>query len=219
VVRASEVLQLTGIRVEGDWLLASEVQARAAEALTSGLTVFHKEHPLAAGQDLADARAALAQTIGSENDSLIDEILGRIIAQGLISRDGSAIRLTSHSQAATEGNFAKLLEAVGTAPPSVAELLQGGFSKDEIDAAIASDLLVRVSPDFVMTSEFVSRAGRLIQKDAAQGITVSAFREKLDTSRKYALPLLEYFDRKGVTRREGNVRYSAKPGSKAGGKG
>ncbi len=47
---------------------------------------------------------------------------------------------------------------------------------------------------------------------ATDGITVSAFRESLGTSRKYALPMLEYFDRTGVTRRDGDLRFPQKPG-------
>ena len=41
---------------------------------------------------------------------------------------------------------------------------------------------------------------------ARPSITVSDFRQALGTSRKYALPLLEYFDAHGVTRRHGDVR-------------
>jgi selenocysteine-specific elongation factor len=35
---------------------------------------------------------------------------------------------------------------------------------------------------------------------------VSDFRTLLDTSRKYAVPFLEYCDRQGLTRRQGDVR-------------
>ncbi|MCX7837276.1 MAG: SelB C-terminal domain-containing protein, partial [candidate division WOR-3 bacterium] len=38
-------------------------------------------------------------------------------------------------------------------------------------------------------------------------ITVSEFRQLLKTTRKYALPLLHYFDNKGITERKGEVRY------------
>ena len=33
------------------------------------------------------------------------------------------------------------------------------------------------------------------------------FKYLLDTTRKFAIPLLDYFDRVGVTRRLGNTRY------------
>jgi selenocysteine-specific elongation factor len=37
------------------------------------------------------------------------------------------------------------------------------------------------------------------------------FKYLLDTTRKFALPLLDYFDRVGFLRREGNTRYLKKP--------
>jgi selenocysteine-specific elongation factor len=37
-------------------------------------------------------------------------------------------------------------------------------------------------------------------------IDVPAFKTLIGLSRKYAIPLLEYLDRHGVTRREGDVR-------------
>ena len=38
------------------------------------------------------------------------------------------------------------------------------------------------------------------------GATVAEIRDLLGTTRKYAVPLCEYLDRAGVTRREGDLR-------------
>ena len=76
-----------------------------------------------------------------------------------------------------------------------------------IKAACAEGRLVRVSADIVMTPALLSRAEALIRDRAMPpGLTVSGFREALGTSRRYALPLLEYFDARGLTRRHGDVR-------------
>ena len=58
-----------------------------------------------------------------------------------------------------------------------------------------------------MTTDVVARAEATIRASGAAGITVSALRESLGTSRKYAVPLLEWFDQRGVTRRDGDVRF------------
>jgi selenocysteine-specific elongation factor len=71
---------------------------------------------------------------------------------------------------------------------------------------VAGGLAVRVSKDLVFTPSFVARAEAVVRA-AAAGITVSAFREALGTSRKFAVPLLEHFDRTGVTRRDGDLRF------------
>jgi selenocysteine-specific elongation factor len=63
-----------------------------------------------------------------------------------------------------------------------------------------------VSPEIVLTPEFVRRAEEILRAEAASGITVSTFRERLGTSRKYALPLLEWFDQRGTTLRRGDLR-------------
>jgi selenocysteine-specific elongation factor len=48
---------------------------------------------------------------------------------------------------------------------------------------------------------------RIRQFINSQGpLKVSDFRTLLDTSRKYAVPFLEYCDRQGLTRRQGDVR-------------
>src|ERR671929_190108 len=49
-------------------------------------------------------------------------------------------------------------------------------------------------------------ADRLAQ---GPGLTVAEIRDLLGTTRKYAVPLCEYLDRIGVTRREGDLRFLA----------
>jgi selenocysteine-specific elongation factor len=75
-----------------------------------------------------------------------------------------------------------------------------------IDAADRENLVVRLTPDLVITPAFAVRA-EAVARRASGGITVSAFREALGTSRKYAVPLLEWLDRRGVTRRDGDLRF------------
>jgi selenocysteine-specific elongation factor len=47
-------------------------------------------------------------------------------------------------------------------------------------------------------------------------ITVSTFRELAGISRKYAVPLMEWFDATGVTVRSGDVRYLRAKAAKQG---
>jgi selenocysteine-specific elongation factor len=109
-----------------------------------------------------------------------------------------------------EDDVQRLLSAIGgddgTAPPTIAELERQGIARGVVDAAVAAGLAVRVSKDLVFLPEVVARAEDLV-RSAPAGITVSAFREGLGTSRKYALPLLEHLDRTGVSRRDGDLRF------------
>jgi selenocysteine-specific elongation factor len=73
---------------------------------------------------------------------------------------------------------------------------------------VRSGGLVRISPDLVLTRELVERAEVAVREAGDSGITVSALREGLGTTRKYAVPLLEHLDRTGVTRRSGDLRFA-----------
>jgi len=42
-------------------------------------------------------------------------------------------------------------------------------------------------------------------------MTVSALKEALGTTRKYAVPLMEWFDQHAVTRRQGDLRFLRRP--------
>ena len=89
------------------------------------------------------------------------------------------------------------------APPTVPELEGTGFPRALIDTVVRSGSLVRISPDVVLTAAFVERAVEIVRAAGDRGVTVSALRAELGTSRKYAVPLMEHLDRAGVTRREG----------------
>jgi len=75
------------------------------------------------------------------------------------------------------------------------------------ETLLASGALVRVD-DAVYRGEQIarlrSRLETALRNDGT--ITVSAFRELAGTSRKFAVPLLEWFDAAGVTIRSGDVR-------------
>jgi selenocysteine-specific elongation factor len=53
--------------------------------------------------------------------------------------------------------------------------------------------------------------GRLIRRLEEDGeVSVPLFKDMIDVSRKYAIPLLEFFDREGTTMRSGNVRVKGR---------
>jgi selenocysteine-specific elongation factor len=87
-------------------------------------------------------------------------------------------------------------------PPSIAE---AGLPPDLLRALIRSGELVRVSDDFVYLPESLDEVIALIRSFDVP-FTVSHFRVRAGVSRKYAVPLLEYADREGITLRQGDLR-------------
>jgi selenocysteine-specific elongation factor len=73
---------------------------------------------------------------------------------------------------------------------------------------VAEGLLVRVADNLYLHCDAEADMRRLVAARAAAGpgMTVAEIRDLLGTTRKYAVPLCEYLDRVGVTRREGDLR-------------
>jgi selenocysteine-specific elongation factor len=219
-VPAADVPLLVGAPADpadivGGWAVDPTVRARWADAVVAMLGAFHRDEPLASGAPSRQVTATIASVLreagAPRDEDLLDAALASLVADGTVRRDETTVRLPDHRVAidATDPDVARLLEAIGGehehTPPSVADLQGAGVSRQVIDAAAAAGLVVRVSSDLVFTRAAIDRATATVRA-ATDGITVSAFREAMGTSRKYALPILEYLDRTRVTRRDGDLR-------------
>lgn len=214
-VRASDLRALTGsdpasvpgAQRIGRWWVAHTVIRDINERLRITLAAFHRDHPLRPGMDAGELRRAA----GIEEFDV--DFLERLQQDGVVARDGTLVRLAGHrvSLGEQEPQAARMIQAVAEGeplPPTVTDLLAAGYSLELIEACVATGRLARVSPELVVTPDFLVRAETLARSEAArpEGLTVSRFRELLGTSRRYALPLLVHLDQRGVTRREGDLR-------------
>jgi selenocysteine-specific elongation factor len=221
-VRVTEALRLTGsaapapVRI-GGWFVRDDLGAAVERSLAGHLEAFHALHPLEEGLPISGARDAVADALkaaGAPRDAgLIDTLLDDLAARGDIARSAATVRLPGHRVALDERSeeVDRLLAEVSgereATPPTVKELQAGGLGRDVIEAAARAGVIVRVSPELVFTPRFVARAETVVREAGSAGLTVSAFRAALGTSRKFALPLLEWFDHRGITRREGDLRF------------
>jgi selenocysteine-specific elongation factor len=226
-VRVHEAELLTGVRTHGaarvgPWLVRDDVVGAVERAVLEQLESFHAERPLEEGAELAVARDAVAVALRAAaaptDRELVEALLDELHSRGVLVRTASTIRSAAHRVAleAASDDVTALLEEIGgdreAAPPSIKDLIARGFRKDVIDAASRAGVVVKVGSDLVFAPSFVERAEELVRSAADTGITVSAFREGLGTSRKYALPLLEWFDQRGLTRRSGDLRFPREKG-------
>jgi len=227
-VRVTEALRLTGsatpapVRI-GGWFVRDDLGGAVERSLAGHLEAFHATHPLEEGLPVPGARDAVADALkvaGAPQDpGLIDALLDDLAARGDIARSAATVRLPGHRVALDERSedVDRLLAAVSgdreATPSTVKELQADGVGRDVIDAAARAGVVVRVSPELVFAPGFVARAESVVREAGSAGITVGAFRETLGTSRKFALPLLEWFDHRGITRREGDLRFPRDAGA------
>jgi selenocysteine-specific elongation factor len=221
-VRVDDVRSILGLAPEdvdgavrlGGWWVDRNTFDGVGAGIAARLAAFHAEEPAAVGKDVATVRRSVADafaTSGAPRDiELADAAIDRYESEGALVREGASVRLVSHRAGAGD-EIAALVDVVRSAeptPPTISELRASGVAAGVLDAAVRSGALVRISPELVLSRELVERAGAIVREAGSDGITVSALRERLGTSRKFAVPLAEHLDRAGVTRRSGDLRFA-----------
>jgi selenocysteine-specific elongation factor len=164
-----------------------------------------------APRDVAD-RAVIA---GGCPEHVLDAVVAWAERSGLIVREAAGVRMPDHrvsldaDQRQARDTLLSLLDATPFSPPGLSEAARrAGAPPALVTELEAAGLLVRLDTDIAMTADAVERAVTVLRVAAEREgpLTASRARQLLDTSRKYALPLLEELDRRGVTRRRGDTR-------------
>jgi selenocysteine-specific elongation factor len=79
--------------------------------------------------------------------------------------------------------------------------------REALDSMLAVGALVRVGDDLYRKSQIERAQAAIAATIGEHGhATMAQLRDVLGTSRKYALPLMEYFDSRGFTTRDGDLR-------------
>jgi selenocysteine-specific elongation factor len=197
--RPAASLEAGGVAVSASE--AARLTAAAAEALET----FHDRHPLRAGMPKPDLATRLG--IG------LDLLAALAVSSDRLADDGPVIRASGFRAELGEAERDRweaaraLLEESGAAPPRRTEL---GLDTETIHALVRAGSLVDVSAEFVYLPETIDEAvGRLATLPA--GFTVAAVRDLLGVTRRHAVPLLEWLDAAGITRRAGDGRVLRPP--------
>mgnify|MGYP003694746249 CR=1 FL=1 len=122
-------------------------------------------------------------------------------------RRGSA-RVASSRRRRRVAALVDVVRSAEPTPPTIAELRASGSPPVSWTRPLRSGAIVRISPELVADPRARRTRGAIVREAGSDGITVSALRERLGTSRKYAVPLAEHLDRAGVTRRSGDLRFA-----------
>jgi len=218
-----KALQLMGGRQEA-FLIDREARAYVSgtvvQALSDGLLAFlgefHAREPMKPGV----ARGGLASTWGRRlSPKLFHFVLEGLLRKGAIAAEQELLRLPGHKVSLASDASAlrqKLLDAYtagGLTPPNMKDVLEPLNLTFKEAAAVFKVLqdegrLVKIKEE--MYFDAASVAG-LIEKVVAffatrEDMHPQDFREVSGLSRKYAIPLLEYFDKEKLTVRVGDNR-------------
>jgi selenocysteine-specific elongation factor len=205
--------------VAGDWLADPDRWAGLRGRLAEMVGAYARRDPLAIGMPPEAARAAL----GLPDRALIEALAqgpassGGDDPRGQVRLEGGYLRpagspqardpvtgdkapsLPPRAAAAVKAVLADLAEAPFLAPDA-ARLRELGLDPRAIAAAARAGLLLRVTEQIVLAPGAQAQAARVLGR-LPQPFTTAEARQALGTTRRVAIPLLEYLDRAGITQR------------------
>jgi selenocysteine-specific elongation factor len=203
------------ISIDRDWFIHPDSFGRLRGLVADELTAFHRANPLKPGM----SREELRGRVGGADERVFAFLLSSLAAEGVVKTERDKVWLASHEVRLSpeqqrvmdtlEGEFSR----AEAAPPSPEEALgRAGVRGDEehelFQVLVQSGKLVRVKESlFFHAQALESIQTKLVallreRKD----IGPSDIKDLLGISRKYAIPLLEFFDQRRVTARVGERR-------------
>jgi len=177
---------------------------------------FHAGNPLRAGMPREMLKSRLKLT-----PRIFQMLVSELLKNGKLAETGQTLKLPdfeikfSPAQQARADALLRQFAAAPYATPSVKD--SAALVGEELLAGlIERGDLIAVSPEVLFRLEDYQQMRETVLQTLEQegSLTAAQFRDRFNTSRKYALAFLEHLDALGVTVRDGDVR---KLGGKAGG--
>jgi selenocysteine-specific elongation factor len=180
------------------------------------LAAFHEREPLREGLSREELRQRLSGELEARTFARLVQALeeaGRVEVEREVVRLKGRGRTLTLDEEATRARMVADLAAAALAPPTVGELSQrlrlpGARVQELLRVAVAEGRVVRVSEELYFDAGALeSLRERLVAHlRERREISTQAFKELVGQSRKFVIPLSEYFDREKVTLRVGEKR-------------
>ncbi len=180
------------------------------------LADYHKANPLKPGMPKEELKSKFPPLLTSK---LFNLTLNQMIKEKEIAQEENIIRLASHAvslggkQADVKDKILKTYLAAGLEPPYFKEFAKSldadaKRSREVLMHLVNEGIIVKVKEDLFFHSEAIANLKKKLVKflGAQAEITTPQFKEMTAVSRKYVIPLAEYFDSTNVTLRVGDVR-------------
>ena len=219
LLAAGSVVELT-LPPHRRLLLHADRVNELGERLLAAAAGLHAEFPLMTTLERQRITARLGY-VG--DDPLLQAVLDRLLKAKKVVGDAKRVARADFRPKLTAAQR-KLKDRIvddharaGFAPPDPAGYLNltaghAATLRDIFEVACAEGLLVRVTDDFYLHADADAAIRRKVSDKLAAtpaGLTVADVRDLLGITRKHAVPLCEFLDRTGLTKRVGDVRVRA----------
>jgi selenocysteine-specific elongation factor len=203
---------------ENGAFIHSEYVERGAHEIVTALEKFHNDFPLKAGLIKEELRS---RTMGARNQRVFNFMISGLIRDETVIQEKELLRLKGHriTLADDQESIRQKIEETyvkgGLQPPYFKEIkdsLSPGMGSDILELMVKEGVLIRVKEDLYFHHDVIDALEkRLVNFLKAKGeISTPQFKEMTGVSRKYTIPIIEYFDRAKVTVRVGDTRVLRK---------
>ena len=224
---ATEAVKQDSVIDAGGVYLANENFAQLSSEVVAELERHHRREPLARGM----LRETLREKLFAHSlPEVFSAVIGGLEAKGEVTSEKDVVRLSRHrvdlsdQDAKLSAQIEKVYLDAGVEAPALDEAMtRAGVPATEraqarkiLQLLLDGRKLIRVHGDMFMHTTVIENLKAKLREYGAQHepdrfIDVPTFKDLAGVSRKYAIPLLEYFDREQVTRRAGDKRLILKP--------
>jgi len=180
------------------------------------IDAYHRSNPLKAGMPKEELKSKLPDFL---NPKLFILIINQMIKDKKIALDEDIVRLEGHKvslgedQSSIKIKIIKAYKESGLTPPYLKELVQEhkmdpSGAKEVLTLLVDEGILLKIKEDLYFHTENINEIkNRMIEFLRKNGeMSAPQFKEMAGASRKFLIPLLEYFDSKNVTIRIGDIR-------------
>lgn len=204
----------------GVYITSTEFDSLCSRAI-SAVENFHKVERLAKGMPREALRESIFAFLPSE---IFQGVITSLEIAGEIITDKESVRIAEHqailspAETLLRKELLSIYMDAGLEVPKSDEALIKAANAAKLDTHTARKLfaqfldsgeIVKVTDEFYFEKSVIAYLIEKLRKHAATGnktIEVAQFKALAGVSRKYAIPLLEYFDRTHVTARSGDKR-------------
>lgn len=198
-------------------LIHQERWAELTERVIGTLEGMHREHPLSPWLD----RSRVAVLAGfPDHAELVLAAIDSLVQEGRIRGDSRRLRLAGFAppltpaQISLKARIAKTYLTSRFLPPKPTDFgdAPAATVSDLISTLVAEGLLVHIQDELFLHADVERELRSSARQALAQGksMAVADFRDLWSTSRRAAVPLCEYLDEQGITRRVGDQRVLAR---------
>ena len=195
-------------------LIRADFLETARNELLDTISGYHRRFPLKVGLPKEELRS---RTTGSRNIKLFNFLINQLTKEGRVVLEKDLVRLEEHrvTLAADQQKAREAIQEIygesGLQPPYFKEIkdkFPGNTAQEVLELMHKEGALVKVKEDLYFHKQAIEDLEEALVSflKKHKEITTPQFKDMTGASRKYTIPLIEYFDRSQVTVRVGDSR-------------